>query len=138
MSTKRKKMLTVDDAVITKKQHRTPCSDCPFRRDALPGWLAGLTPEQFVADAHLETRMDCHTRKETKRTHWQCAGVATYRANILKRRRSLQILELPQDKTKVFATPTEFIAYHKGNKTATVADVASGVRDAMLAIQEDV
>lgn len=91
------KCLTASDAIATKKQHVRPCSDCPFRRDALSGWLGGFTVDQFVLGAHSDAVMDCHTRKKPsdeaelvdeeldaeiysqESRYWQCAGVAVYR-----------------------------------------------------------
>ncbi len=36
-----KKFISSEDAVQAKCQHTTPCSDCPWRRDSLNGWLGG-------------------------------------------------------------------------------------------------
>lgn len=103
------KLIARDQAKRSDKQHREPCSDCPFRRDALAGWLGGNTPEEFVQMAHTDAPYPCHTVIGP-----HCAGLATYRANICKSPRDPKAFTLPQNKITVFAWPTEFIAHHKG------------------------
>lgn len=125
----RRKLLTTQEAVVTAKQHTTPCSDCPFLRTALPGWLGGHTANEFIRGAHSEVIMDCHTRKQPERLvvgtdedplelayeddhHWQCAGVATYRANVCKQTLSPEILKGKADRKTVFAFAQEFAEHH--------------------------
>ena len=105
---KRRQLLTVTDARPAKGQHRRPCSDCPWARTALPGWLADMTPEEWIASAHGETRMECHTLLGA-----ECAGAAIYRANVCKRVRDPGALQLPKDPAAVFATHAEFLAHHR-------------------------
>lgn len=94
------------------KQHSKPCSDCPWARKALEGWLGGTSIDEWLAEAHGEARIDCHVLLGP-----QCAGAAIYRANVLKRPRNPDILRLPADTALVFAGPHEFRAHHaKGPK----------------------
>lgn len=106
MST-RKQLLTYHDAEKVAKQHKKPCSDCPFARTAFPGWLAGMTPEEWLAMVHGETKIDCHTKIPA-----QCAGSAIYRGNMCKRPRDSSVLVLPANREIVFATPMEFQGHH--------------------------
>lgn len=100
-------LLIGSEARRTKRQHKTPCSDCPWARKALPGWLGANTAEQWVQYAHSECVIECHT------TDKQCAGAAIYRANVLKVPRvEGTILELPANKITVFANPMEFMNHH--------------------------
>ena len=143
------KCISTDEAVTTRKQHVRPCSDCPFLRNAMPGWLGGHTIDQFVMGAHHGAVMDCHTRKKPltvlaladaeldteiygqESQHWQCAGVAVYRANLCKRPRPGEgehLLQGDKDTTTVFANPTEFIQHHSGIKN--VQDPAKPARQA--------
>lgn len=103
-----RKLVSSDEATLTKKQHRRPCSDCPWSRLALPGWLGGSTVEQWIAEAHGETRINCHTLKGP-----QCAGSAIYRANVCKLPRDPEILRIKADRETVFATPKEFKEHHE-------------------------
>lgn len=114
-------MTSSDDATVIQKQHKRPCHDCPFRRAALVGWLGGSTPEEYLRLAHTETVIDCHACVGPKGQALQCAGVAVYRANVLKSPPEGAI-ELPKDKANVFATPMEFLSHHAG-KPVTVQDV---------------
>jgi hypothetical protein len=106
----KRKMMTVDEAKPCKRQHKTPCGDCPFHREAIPGWLGGSTPETYVAIAHSDAEITCHTKIGP-----QCAGAAIYRNNVLKEIRYGN-LDLPADKEIVFSTPMEFLEHHKQNE----------------------
>lgn len=94
------------EAVPQDEQHTEPCHDCPWRRKSLPGWLGGSTPEDWVATAHSDQLVTCHTTGNQ-----QCAGVAIYRANVCKMAYPPN-LKLPADKKVVFAWPTEFKEHH--------------------------
>lgn len=102
-----KQLITSDDAVESEVQHTNPCSDCPWSRKALPGWLGGSTADQWVATGHSDELVLCHTIGNQ-----QCAGIAIYRANVCKSARPPN-LKLPANKEKVFAWPTEFKAHHE-------------------------
>lgn len=52
--------------------------------------------------------VECHLL-----TGAQCAGLAVYRANVVKNPRDRDILRLPANRETVFATPTEFLEHHK-------------------------
>ena len=105
---KQKKLIIGADAIETPCQHSKPCSDCPWARDALPGWLGSMTVEEWLASAHGESLIDCHTMKP-----WQCAGAAIYRANVAKSCRDQSLLALDVDTERVFSSPQEFIDHHK-------------------------
>lgn len=101
------KLICSDESRKRKTQHTTPCSDCPFARVSLPGWLGPLTADEWVTVAHGEQKIECHVWMNK-----QCAGAATYRTNVVKLCRDPRILSLPRDTVKVFSTPTEFRAHH--------------------------
>lgn len=103
------KLITTNEAKYTLKQHTRPCSDCPFRRDAVPGWLGGSSAHDWVNAVHGEARVECHTV-----LNWQCAGTAIYRANVCKVPREPSQLVLPADKGTVFASADGFLAHHLG------------------------
>lgn len=99
-----KQLITADEAPqITK-----PCSDCPWARHALAGWLGALSADEWLAAAHGEATADCHALKGP-----QCAGMAIYRANVAKLPRDPKALKLPADREAVFATPSEFKEHHE-------------------------
>jgi hypothetical protein len=102
-----RKLISSREAVEAKCQHKTPCSDCPWARDSLKGWLGTMTPEEWLAAAHSETSIECHTLLGA-----QCAGSAIYRANVCKTPRYPEILQLPKDPDKVFTSPMQFHEHH--------------------------
>lgn len=103
----KRQLLTSEDAVTAKCQHTTPCSDCPWTRESLPGWVGGSTVDEWIAIAHSDHIGDCHIL-----TGAQCAGLAVYRANVCKSARDPEVLKLPRDTSAVFSTPLEFQAHH--------------------------
>jgi len=104
---KRRQLITCDEARPTNKQHTSPCSDCPWARAALQGWLGGLSADKWVKAVHGEAMIECHTILDK-----QCAGAAIYRANVAKLCRTNDILCLPSDRTTVFSSPSEFTLHH--------------------------
>lgn len=102
-----RKLISSDQAVTGKKQHTTACSDCPYRRDSLNGWLGGNSVDQFLRIAHSDTRYDCHTIKKQ-----QCAGLAIYRRNTCKQV-DPPLLVLPADHDTILSNPMEFQAHHE-------------------------
>jgi len=78
-------MKTYLEANEVAKQIKKPCEDCPFRRNAVPGWLADQTPAEYCQMAHSNDLIQCHTKKLADGDHVQCAGAAIYRANVSKR-----------------------------------------------------
>ena len=103
----KRKLISSREAIPATKQHCKPCSDCPWARDALPGWLGSMSPEEWVAAAHGEAIAECHAH-----TGVQCAGMAIYRANVAKLPRSREALKLPADRELVFASAKEFKEHH--------------------------
>ena len=103
----RRRFVSSDEAVQATGQHRAPCSDCPWRRDSLEGWLGSLSTEEWIAAAHGEARIECHVLLGA-----QCAGAAVYRANVCKQTRDTTDLRLPADRVAVFARPDEFREHH--------------------------
>lgn len=105
---KKLKLITSEDAKPATSQHTKPCSDCPFARDALPGWLGTSTAEEWRQMAHGETWIECHVH-----TGVQCAGASIYRANVAKTPRDKTIMRLPADPKSCFVTPMEFLEHHR-------------------------
>jgi len=105
---RRCQLISVTEAKPAKGQHKKPCSDCPWARGALKGWLGDMTPEEWLQAAHGESTIECHTLLGA-----QCAGSAIYRANVAKLPRDREALKLPPDTENVFATPLEFLKHHK-------------------------
>lgn len=112
----RRKLISSAEAVQAKRQHKTPCSDCPWSRQSLNGWLGGVSVESWLREAHGDAPVPCHVLKGA-----QCAGMAIYRANVCKLPRSPEALRLPANQTKVFSMPMEFAAHHNSTPKPGVA-----------------
>lgn len=99
-----------------------PCNDCPWRRNAKPGWLGPHTAEEWIAQVHSDTPIACHkTILETDGLGYgdwehpamrQCRGAAIFRRNVAKTPKNPNITTGPEDEEHVFATNQEFIDYH--------------------------
>lgn len=108
-----------------KKQHKTPCSKCPFRRRSLPGWLGGLSVDMFAYVANMDVQMPCHSHlpnglsyfqpTEKELSQPQCAGRAIYWSNQIKSARDpkSKLVVLPKNVEEVFEWPHEFIKHHE-------------------------
>lgn len=103
----RRKLISSDEARPRKTQHTKPCSDCPWRKDALPGWLGGTSIDDWLQIAHGNYHVPCHTTGNQ-----QCAGLAIYRSNVCKRVEP-PLLKLEKDLETVFETPMQFEEHHK-------------------------
>lgn len=111
-----KKLISSDESTIVKTQLKKPCSDCPFRKDSLPGWLGGAHPEEYLLLATGEIIIDCHVHKRGNNRRPQCAGAAIFRSHIAKNPRNPSILVLPPDKQTVLEGFREFLTHHKKGK----------------------
>lgn len=100
-----------------------PCAECPWVRTSAPGWLGPHTAQEWVALAHGEQPIACHTTiteaDDDGNGDWshpqirQCAGAATYRANVGKLPRRPDIARGTPDTETVF-TWGEFEEHHDG------------------------
>jgi len=104
---KQRKLVTSAEAKPRKTQHKKPCSDCPWARASLNGWLGGLSIEDWLARAKSDENVECHTAGNQ-----QCAGLAIFRRHICKSPRDPAVLRLEADREKVFANPQEFSDHH--------------------------
>lgn len=105
---KRKQLICGDEAVPVAGELKKPCTDCPWARTSLRGWLGSMSADEWIAAAHGETKIDCHMFDGP-----QCAGAAIYRANVVKSCRDRSIVRLEPNRVKVFASPPEFLNHHK-------------------------
>lgn len=104
----------------------TPCDRCPFRKTSWPGYLGADTPDGFLETTMRDEPMPCHKTIDYECDDWadqltngkarHCSGALIFFANIIKSSRDPKRPRLPKDKETVFATPMEFLAYHKKTK----------------------
>lgn len=103
-----------------------PCSDCPWRVNAVPGWLGPYDADEWLALAHSDEPIACHQTinedecNEDGEADWeqrglrQCRGAAIYRKNICKSPRDPQVAIGPVDREAVFSNPMQFKEFHGG------------------------
>ena len=104
---KGRKLVTSGQSRRTARQHKKPCSDCPWDRKSLKGWLGDMDADEWLRTVHSEAMIKCHVC-----SNQQCAGAAIYRRNVGKLLRDEKLLVLEKDTTTVFANPMEFKAHH--------------------------
>lgn len=102
-----RKLISSDEAVKGKCQHKKACSDCPWSREALPGWLGGATADEWIMAAHSDQVIPCHVIDNQ-----QCAGLAIYRRNVAKLPMPPNLI-LEKDKETIFSSPMEFKNHHE-------------------------
>jgi hypothetical protein len=107
-----------------------PCSDCPWRRNAIRGWLGPTSAEGWIEMAHGEQPIACHQtipagmddEERTPEEKWtethglrQCAGAAIFRRNVAKRPHNPTDAanSVERDTEHVFGWDDEFLAHHK-------------------------
>jgi hypothetical protein len=99
-----------------------PCSDCPFRRKAAPGWLGASSPEGFIDCMERGEPLPCHQTIDYDNPHWlvewmhqktgkMCAGSLIFMSNKLQH---YDFTKLPTDHTNIFSNTLEFVRYHRG------------------------
>ena len=105
----RRKIICSEEATPASKQLTKPCSDCPWAREAFPGWLGACTIEEWLGCAHSDAAVPCHVHPNV-----QCAGIAIFRGNVYKVPRDPEVLRLSPDRTIVFSNNAEFREHHEG------------------------
>jgi hypothetical protein len=109
-----------------KRQHLTPCAQCPWRKTSAPGWLGSSTPLQFLAQAEADLKMPCHCAVNYEKDDWRaqaeqaprCAGHAIFLRNRgkLPRDRDLAAFVGQVERNDaVFTNPAEFVTHHGGD-----------------------
>lgn len=66
---------------------KKPCTDCPFRRKSIPGWLGHFDLNDMRHYYTSEARFPCHKELETKTAQEAdlCAGMIQMMVNSFKR-----------------------------------------------------
>ena len=107
-----RQLISSDEAVKVSEQPTTPCSDCPFARASLAGWLGGSDTDEWIQAAHGEQDLTCHTLLDEDGEQVYCAGGAIYRANQCKLLQDPDAFRLEANHETVFSTPAQFVEHH--------------------------
>lgn len=105
---------------MEKKQHQSPCAECPFSRKIAPGRLGGSHPLVYVGQINGNFFLPCHVTHDSTdpkdrldQQNPSCAGAAIFRSNVGVADQIVdKLLHLPADTEKVFASFEEFLAFH--------------------------
>ena len=91
---------------------KKPCANCPFKTDALKGWLGKeRMTEILAADSFV-----CHKTIDGKRERLQCAGHILIKGDENQFVRMAKQLKIPlklSGREEVFATKEECIKHHE-------------------------
>lgn len=100
-----------------------PCSDCPFRRKAMPGWLGASSPEGFIDCMQRDEPLPCHQTIDYDDPKWlvkwmqqrentgsMCAGALIFMANKLQHH---PFQKMQPDHENVFSNSVEFVRHHR-------------------------
>jgi hypothetical protein len=112
---------------MPRPKRKKACSDCPFRRDSILGWLGDDVAENFVRGAladYADYPLPCHVDIDYKDPNWLeaqypesalCAGALIFCRNNAKRprdsERSAWVSAIEPDPS-VFQYPWEFYEHH--------------------------
>lgn len=106
-------------------KHTQPCSQCPWRRAAAPGWLGADSPEGFLSTTLGEAEMPCHATIDYDDPNWKarlaeaplCAGALIFLKNTAKSPRNPHLAAavdaVQEDHDTVFTHGGEFLEHHK-------------------------
>jgi hypothetical protein len=117
------------------KQHKTPCSECPWRKESAAGWLGASTPVEFLQQSESGMKMPCHIHIDYEKDDWntaidnapECAGRAIHMANRCKR--VPDVLQLRPDRDNVFTNPQDFIDHHSLGEGTKIMIIGNFVQE---------
>lgn len=68
---------------LRQLRHKKPCSDCPFKKESLPGWMGGFSLDSYAQPPSVGMPTSCHQAdfgsRSPKTTF--CAGSCAVIAN---------------------------------------------------------
>lgn len=114
-------------------KQKNPCPQCPFRKNALPGWLGDYTPKEVIDTINHEEAFLCHTQIDYSDPDWKetqapfapvCAGQLMMTRRMCKLPRDPEHSAavkaiVPSD--EIFKNHREFIEHHQRGRDEVVA-----------------
>jgi len=109
---------------------KTPCRECPFRKDSAPGWLGSYTPQEVMEVVVNDGPFLCHSRvdyddddwddEDALAVHEECAGSMIFARRLCKlsrdREKSRGQMQVDKDFPILFPA-AEFIQHHERKKS---------------------
>jgi hypothetical protein len=106
----------------------TPCNECPWRRESLPGWLGPHDAEEWINLVHGDGQVACHKTivvSDDPTGTTTCSGSAIYRRNVAKSPRGVPAdHQLDADTVNVFARPDQFTDHHDRKQKVALHEMA--------------
>lgn len=99
-------------------RHRSPCNECPFRKDSKKGYFGPFQPAFYLEMAHGEKGIACHKYKHEERYRAACVG-ALQHANAsckIYANPALNQLQREVGKSSKILDYMEFKVHHMGYK----------------------
>ena len=102
------------------KHCKTPCTECPFLKTSIPGYLGGFSVSETLDVAKSESKFLCHLTRELDSPQ-ECAGRMLFvskigkmfrRAGLEKVRTELKNNTSQETKDKVLSY-SEFVKHHE-------------------------
>jgi hypothetical protein len=117
------KKLEIIHAIVYREPVKKPCSDCPFRKIAGPGWLGGGSPESFIDCINHDEPLPCHQTIDYTDHGWKdkwvkqkigsmCAGALHLQNHMCKSPRDKTFPKLGPN-ADVFDRALDFVRYHR-------------------------
>lgn len=94
-------------------RHKTPCSECPWRKKSVKGYLGGNTVEAYALPVRHGVPVPCHMSGGAKTT--MCAGSAIVMQNsctVPRDDHQAKQIDKVRKSRDVFQFVTEFERYH--------------------------
>lgn len=133
-----------------KNNVRTPCSECPFRRNGMARYTGDASPEEYALSILREEKLPCHKTVDYEDKDWLkkleagktgsfCAGAMVMAANICKVPRDPKHPRLPADRVTVFSSLKEMVDAHRASGARSWQKdrdvVATGIREDVLRME---
>lgn len=111
-------------AKFRPERRKSPCSQCPFRRNSVRGYLGADDPEHFLSLTMRDATMPCHMDIDYSDKDWLttqepdaplCVGALQFQNNFMKLARDPEVARGQRavgESANVFSNPEEFLVHH--------------------------
>lgn len=115
-------------------KRRTPCPQCPFRKESAPGYLGAAGAQEFLDATLYEAEMPCHMAINYSDRDWKenqyptadlCVGAVQFLNNWMKLPRSRKLADACREvgeNDKIMSSPEEFMERHDNDMNRMYID----------------
>lgn len=117
-------------------KRKTPCAQCPFRKDSPPGYLGASSAPEFLDSTLWDAEMPCHMAINYGDPDWfekqypsadLCVGSLQFQNNFMKLPRPRKLSDACQEVGKndaVMSSPEEFMEHHNNDLNRLFVETA--------------